>query len=144
MLQVLLPNRDLGPEDTVSIEFEFTPEGTPVWLGERRQATQIDVYFRTVRLDRCIGHILVEVKFTEASFGCCRGWQPAADGSLPNPAPSRCLNAQAILSSPKTNCWLAEVEGRHYWEIISDPLSSIRADAIRDEGACPSGMAHIR
>lgn len=26
-LQVLLPSRDLGPQDTVCVEFEFTPEG---------------------------------------------------------------------------------------------------------------------
>jgi len=135
-LRVLLPKRGLGPEDTVYVEFEFTPEGAPAWLGERRQATQLDVYFQITRSGQCVGHVLVEVKFTESSFGCCRGWAEPGKPS-PNPDPSRCLDASAILSAPQSNCWLAQGEGRKYWEIMSAPESSIRKDAIRLAGACP-------
>lgn len=135
-LQVLLPNRGLVPQDTVGVEFEFTPEGAPAWLGERGQATQLDVYFRVTRSSRCIGHVLVEIKFTETSFGRCRGWAKPGKPS-PNPDPSRCLDASAILSAPQANCWLAQIEGRQYWKIMSQLESSIRGDAIRVAGACP-------
>jgi hypothetical protein len=136
-LQVLLLNRNLGSQDTVCVEFEFTPEGAPEWLGERRQATQLDVYFRVARSGRCIGHVLVEVKFTETSFGCCRGWEANPDKPIRNPDPSRCLNVSAILSAPQANCWLAQVEGRQYWKIMSDAESSIREEAVRTAGVCP-------
>lgn len=132
-LQALLPMRDLGSQDTVTVQFEFTPEGAPEWLGERGQATQVDVYFEVTRSGRCIGDVLVEVKFTETSFGCCRGWEAERDKLSPNP----CLNASAVLSAPQANCWLAQVEGRRYWEIISRPDSSIRTEAIRAADACP-------
>jgi hypothetical protein len=136
-LQVLLPKRDLGSQDTVCVEFEFTPEGAPTWLGERRQATQLDVYFRITRSGRCLGHVLVEVKFTETSFGCCRGWEANPNEPIRNPDPSRCLNVSAILSAPQANCWLAQMEGRQYWKIMSDAESSIRKEAIRMAGVCP-------
>jgi hypothetical protein len=136
-LQVLLPKRDLGSQDTVRVEFEFTPEGAPTWLGEWRQATQLDVYFRITRPGRCIGHVLVEVKFTETSFGCCRGWDDAPDRPIPNPDRSRGLNVSAILSDPQANCWLAQVEGRQYWKLLTVAESSIREDAIQMAGTCP-------
>lgn len=136
-LQSLLPTRALGLQDTVTVEFEFTPNGSPEWLGESGQATQIDVYFQINRLGRCIGHVLVEVKFTEASFGCCRGWKTKERTTSPNPDRSRCLDARAIISAPQANCWLVEVEDRGYWKIISEPYSSIREEAIRAAGPCP-------
>jgi hypothetical protein len=136
-LQLLLPGRDLGPQDTVAVKFEFTPEGAAQWLGERGQPTQIDVYFAVIRSGRCLGHLLVEVKFTEESFGGCRGWKTKKDSASSNPDRSRCLDASAILYSPRGTCWLAEVEGRHYWEIIAQPSSSIRRDAIQGAAVCP-------
>jgi NAD-dependent deacetylase len=42
-----------------------------------------------------------------------------------------------ILSAPETNCWMAEVEGRRYWEIMSRSESSIHVEAIRSTLACP-------
>jgi hypothetical protein len=136
-LQLLLPTRNLRPEDRVSVRFEYTPDDATTWMGERRQPTQIDVYFQVTRSGQCIGHVLVEVKYSENSFGCCRGWASKPGAARRNPAPSRCLNASAIASSPQDNCWLAEEEGRRYWELISAPASSIRIEAIRLGGACP-------
>jgi hypothetical protein len=136
-LRLLLPVRNLRPEDRVSVRFEYTPEHARAWMGERQQATQIDIYLLVTRSDRCIGHVLVEVKYSENSFGCCRGWESKPDGATRNPHPSRCLNASEIISAPRSNCWLAEAEGRRYWEIISAPRSSIQKEAIRSAGSCP-------
>jgi len=135
VLQSLLPSRDILPQDDVSVDFESTPKGAPEWLGERGQPTQIDVYLQVTRSGRCIGHVLVEVKFTEPSFGCCRGWKAPPDKRSRNP--DRCLQSSEIVSSPDTNCWLAENEGRKYWRIMSAPGSSIRQDAVRAADPCP-------
>lgn len=137
VLQLLLPARSLLQDDRVSVRFEYTPDHTPAWMGERQQPTQIDVYFQVTRSCQCIGHVLVEVKYSEDSFGCCRGWTSKLGRTKCNPDPSRCLNASAIASGPQANCWLAEEEGRRYWEILSAPESSIRMEAIRLVGACP-------
>jgi hypothetical protein len=136
-LQLLLPTREFAPGDDIAIRFEFTPEGAAAWLGERGQPTQIDVYFGVTRSNRCIGHVLVEVKFTESSFGCCRGWETKIDTPSSNPDLSRCLDSAAIVSAPEANCWLAQSEGRQYWKIMSEPGSSIHATAIRVAGGCP-------
>jgi|HubBroStandDraft_6_1064221.scaffolds.fasta_scaffold106347_2 hypothetical protein len=136
-LQLLLPARNIRPEDRVSVRFEYIPDDAATWMGERERPTQIDVYFRVARSGQCIGHVLVEVKYSENSFGCCRGWASKPGTTRRNPDRSRCLNAAAIASSPQANCWLAEEEGRRYWELISLPGSSFRIDAIRLEAACP-------
>ena len=133
VLNGLLPERSLDCNDLVSICFEFTPSGSASWLGERRQATQVDVYFQILRSGRCRGHILVEVKYSEETFGCCRGWNPAST----NPDRSRCLDVTAILSPPHSNCWLVESEGRKYWDIMSQQTSTIREHAIGQAGSCP-------
>ena len=136
-LQVLLPTRRFELQDSIQVLFEFTPEGAPTWLGERDQPTQVDVYFRINRKGRCLGHLLVEVKFSEVRFGCCRGWEAKPGQVSSNPDSSRCLDASAILASPHTTCWLAQVEGRRYWDLISRPGSSICKEAIQSSGACP-------
>jgi hypothetical protein len=136
-LKLLVPERDLDAQDTVAVKFEFTPEGAAKWLGERGQSTQIDVYFEILRSGRCFAHVLVEVKFSETSFGCCRGWKTKKDSTSSNPDRSRCLDVSAVQTSPRETCWLAEVEGRHYWEIMAQPSSSIRTDAVTRAGACP-------
>jgi hypothetical protein len=133
VLALLLPARSLDDHDSISVSFEFTPDGAAAWLGERGQPTQVDVYFRIERSGRCQGHVLVEVKFSEVSFGCCRGWKATAG----NPDGSRCLDVPAVLASPHSNCWLVASEGRQYWNIISRPTSTIREDAIDQAGACP-------
>jgi hypothetical protein len=137
VLQHLLPKGRVDFRDSVSVKFEFTPIGAPIWLGERRQPTQIDVYFAIDRSGLSIGHVLVEVKFSELRFSGCRGWESKANAPSPNPDRSRCLNSSAIVKAPQMNCWLAENEGRHYWEIISRADSSISAHAIESIGPCP-------
>ena len=138
-LQRLLPSRVIGLDDTISVEFEFTPPGARDWLGEKGQPTQIDVYFKIERSGQCVGHVLVEVKFTETGFGCCRGWKGKSRGQWLNPDRARCRNVSAIVANPKVNCWLASPQGeaRRYWEIISRPDSSLRESAIRAAGECP-------
>jgi hypothetical protein len=136
-LQLLLPTRELRPEDMVIVCFEYTPEGAAAWMGESEHLTTVDVYLQVTRQDQCIGHVLVEVKYSENSFGCCRGWKSTPDNGRRNPDPSRCLNASEITSAPEANCWLAEAEGRRYWEIMSSSGSSIQIDAIRVAGICP-------
>jgi len=136
-LRLLLPSRRFESTDTISVRFEYTPEGGPDWFGERRQPTQIDVYFEIIQSDRHIGHVLVEVKFTETSFGRCRGWVAKQGHDSHNPDRSRCLDASMILASPQTKCWLAQVEGRRYWEIMAHPASSIRQDTMRLAEPCP-------
>jgi hypothetical protein len=133
-LQALLPTRDILPEDEVSVRFEYTPEDAPAWMGEREQSTQVDVYFLITRSHRCIGHVLVEVKYSETSFGCCRGWGSKTDNTTRNPNPSRCLNATEITMSPQANCWRAEAEGRRYWELMSAAGSSIQTGSVRLAG----------
>lgn len=45
VLAELLPHRSLEKNDEVTVHFEHTPEQAPVWLGETRQPTQVDVCF---------------------------------------------------------------------------------------------------
>jgi hypothetical protein len=136
-LQALLPRRDIRPEDDVSVRFEYTPGDAPAWMGEREQSTQVDVYLRVTRSHRCIGHVLVEVKYSESSFGCCRGWGSKTDNAARNPNRSRCLNTTEITLNPQANCWRAEAEGRRYWELMSASGSSLQISAIRAAGICP-------
>jgi len=137
VLQALLLTREILPEDEVSVRFEYTPEGAPARMGERDHSTQVDVYLLVTRSHRCIGHVLVEVKFSETSFGSCRGWGNKTENAVRNPNPSRCLNATEITLNPQKNCWRAEAEGRRYWELMSAQGSSIRMGAIRLAGVCP-------
>lgn len=136
-LRASLKARDIRQDDRVFVEFEFTPDDTKDWLGEKEQPTQIDVYFKIERLGQCVGHVVVEVKYTETSFGCCRGWNATVNGSHINPKRDRCRDVSAVVADPDRNCWLTEVKGRRYWEILSRPDSSIRMEAIRNVGACP-------
>ncbi len=137
VMQRVLPKDRVAPSDSVRVRFEFTPNDAPAWLGERGQPTQVDVYFEINRSGRSIGHVLVEVKFSELRFGCCRGWDSMSNGTSLNRDRSRCLNSSAILNAPQLNCWLTEIEGRRYWELISRSDSSISGPAIETVGPCP-------
>jgi hypothetical protein len=139
-----MPERSIKDEDQVIADFEFTPVEAPTWLGEEKQPTQIDVYFEVKRQAECIGHVLIEVKYSERSFGACRGWTkrvPKGKHDLDpikfNQDRSRCLNIAAVINSPNTQCWLAEQEGRNYWELLKTPSSSIRLDVIQQTSGCP-------
>jgi len=91
----IYPHRPLDPADTVLVEFEHTPQGADEWLGERRQQTQVDVFFTVRRGETTVGHLLVEVKFTETEFGECRGAKPPTAKRAGNPDRSRCLDLGA-------------------------------------------------
>jgi hypothetical protein len=87
VLQRLLPERSLSNGDSVLVDFEITPAGSAAALGERGQATQVDVFFQIKRSSRSYGYVLVEVKFSETSFGRCRGWASKSA----NPMRARCI-----------------------------------------------------
>ena len=133
----IYPNRPLDPADTVTVVFEHTPEGVDEWLGEKRQQTQVDVFFTVRRDDVTVGHLLIEVKFTETEFGACRGFKPPTAKRRGNPDRSRCLDLGAILDDPSKQCWLAEIEGRKYWEIMKSPASSFGLDLVVLPSPCP-------
>ena len=136
-IQTLLPERDVRLDDEIAVHFEHTPPMAPMWLGERGQPTQIDVYFKIARRGTCLGHLVVEVKFTESGFGGCRGWGSGSGRANQNPDRDRCLNVGAVAREPKANCWLVGSEGRRYWEIMAKPSSSMQLGTISKAGACP-------
>lgn len=135
----IYPQRPLDPADTVTVEFEHTPQGADEWLGEsrHRQQTQVDVFFTVLRGDTAVGHLLVEVKFTETEFGECRGAKPSTATRPGNPDRSRCVDLGAILANPPRQCWLVETEGRRYWEIMKSPTSSFGLDRVALPSPCP-------
>jgi hypothetical protein len=132
LLAALLPERAILPGDQVMVQMEFTPKGAPKWFGESRQPTQVDVYFQVVRAGAAFGHLLVEVKYAETGFGCCRGGE-----DLRKARDNGCLDLANVLCYPQKNCWLARTEGRTYWQLLSKPSSSVKIDAIAKLEACP-------
>ncbi|MCZ6692034.1 MAG: hypothetical protein O7H41_20805 [Planctomycetota bacterium] len=120
----LWPRREIDVGAVVEVRFEHTPEKAPVWLGESGQPTQVDVFFTIRRQDRPLGYLLIEVKFTEAKFGECRGFHPRRNAKDRNLDPGRCEDLKGILRDPGGWCWLAETQGRKYWEIMTSPGSS--------------------
>ncbi len=137
VLTRIYPYRPLDPADTVTVEFEHTPQSAGEWLGESGQQTQVDVFFTVQRNDIPVGHLLVEVKFTETKFGECRGAKPPTAERRGNPDRSRCLDLRAILENPSNQCWLVEIEGRKYWEIMKSPTSSFGLDRVALPSPCP-------
>jgi hypothetical protein len=131
----LLPGRELRPTDTVTVEFEHAPPGSASWLGERGQPTQVDVCFRVDRAGQCLGHVLVEVKYTESGFGTCRGWSDDDGAPAANPSRDQCLDVVQILRAHEQTCWLARTEGRRYWNLMADTGSAIRTVSLT--GPCP-------
>ncbi|MEK7760148.1 MAG: hypothetical protein AAB433_01075 [Nitrospirota bacterium] len=135
VLESLLPHRTLEKGDEVTVLFEHTPKDAPVWLGEKNQPTQVDVFFTVKRMEKPIGHLLVEVKFTEQEFGSCRGAIPSTATKPGNPDSARCLNLHAVLDNPKQMCWMAEADnGRHYWDFL---LSAATPFTFTSAMACP-------
>ncbi len=132
----LIPDRELRPTDVVGVAFEYLHPGANGWFGERGQATQVDVYFCIERDHRSLGHVLVEVKFTEPEFGSCRGWSDSTRRPSANDHPENCLDLAKILAAPSAKCWLAREEGRKYWEAIAAPDSTIKLGS-NPTGPCP-------
>jgi len=132
------PNHSLEDRDSISIVFEYSPDGGPEWLGERpQQPTQVDVAFIIKRESQIIGQLLIEVKFTENEFGSCRGASPTKGKKEGNPDPSRCLNLQAIMENPAKQCWMVENEGRKYWEVMCRHNSSFTFASHPHTEPCP-------
>lgn len=113
----LLGERAVPAGAGVECRLEETPHGASGWLGERRQPTQVDAFLDVKLPDGRRRAGLVEVKLAEAEFGGCRGAIDPAKGGK-NPDPARCLDLAGVRSTPSTTCWLAETEGRHYWDWI--------------------------
>jgi hypothetical protein len=137
VLNAFLPEQGISQQDTVQVRFEHSPEGAAEWLGERGQGTQVDVFFEVRRVDRLVGFVLIEVKFTETSFGECRGWHGKTRTGWINRRRPRCEDALAVANAPQTQCWLSEDQGRHYWELLARPSAALRIDQIKLAGACP-------
>jgi hypothetical protein len=135
-LNALLPGQDLQVGDDVTVNFEHREPNAKDWLGERGQPTQIDVYFKVDRGGRCVGHVVVEAKFTEPEFGCCRGWSDSEHKPSANQDRDRCLDLPGILKESKRNCWLAANEGRRYWELMAARDSTIHLD-VAEQRPCP-------
>ena len=96
----LIPDRELRATDMVSVAFEYLHPGANGWFGERGQATQVDVYFCIERDYHSLGHVLVEVKFTEPEFGSCRGWSDSPRRPSANDHPENCLDLAKIQAAP--------------------------------------------
>ncbi len=134
---LLLPDRPLEPNDEVAVELEYSPAQARTWLGERKQQTQVDAAFAINRGGKPVGHLLVEVKLSETTFGTCRGAKTKDKNGRGNPDPSRCLDLAGILAAPDGTCWLAETEGRQYWSYMMAPQSPFDFSALDDGAPCP-------
>src|SRR5262249_26341265 len=137
VLRGLLPDQTLDPTDEVRVRFEYTPTLANTWLGETGQPTQIDVYIEIKRGQRPLGHLLIEVKYSESSFGMCRGWNKKVGGQFQNPDRTRCENVAKVIDEPTAGCWLAQVERRKYWNLMGKSSSSLQISAIRQSEKCP-------
>ncbi len=136
-LRRMLPDRGITDADHVVVRFEHSPRGVPERLGERGQPTQIDVFFEVVRADRICGAIGVEVKLSESEFGGCRGWNGVGGTGPINPDRKRCLNARRVVESPDTECFMAEREGRRYWNLMGAVGTSFVPQRLAEQDRCP-------
>jgi hypothetical protein len=136
-LRRMLPARELADGDRVEVRFEHSPPGVAERLGECGQPTQIDVFFAVANERGMRGAIGVEVKLSEREFGVCRGWAAARDHVPINPARERCLDARAVLEAPWRECFMAEHEGRKYWDVMLQPDSSFDLQHLGPQDRCP-------
>jgi hypothetical protein len=133
----LLPDRQLEDDDVVSVELEYSPAQAREWLGERGHQTQVDAAFAIYRGGKAVAYLLIEVKLSETTFGTCRGAKSRNKNGRGNPDPGRCRDLAGILAAPDENCWLAETEGRRYWNYMMSPQSPFDFSALDDGAACP-------
>jgi hypothetical protein len=133
----LLPDRPLERDDEIAVELEYSPAGARKWLGERGQQTQIDAAFSVIRRGKAVGHLLIEVKLGEATFGTCRGSTSIDKSGRGNPHPGRCRDLAAILATPDETCWLAATEGRRYWAYMMSPETPFDFSAMDAGASCP-------
>ncbi len=123
--------------DRVELHFEYSGPDRDFakrWLGEAGIPTQIDVVAEGI-FSEDVRHLqFIEVKLSESEFGSCRGAKRGK--KAPNPAPDRCRDLSRIIENPSAQCWLAEAEGRRYWQIIDNATSGLEAKADK-VGGCP-------
>ncbi len=129
--------RDSPSPDQVGVHFEYSgPDDAfaKVELGEAGKPTQIDVAIEGMFPGGVRRMQFIEVKLSESKFGSCRGAKHGKNA--PNPAPDRCRSLSQILENPGKQCWLADAEGRRYWQVIGRATSgmNIKAD---EHGGCP-------
>jgi hypothetical protein len=137
LVERLLPHRALQDDDTVGIWFEHTPPGAREWLGESGQPTQVDVFLEVSRGPRPVGYVLIEVKFTESGFGACRGWNGRHDKAWLNVGRKRCEDVASVLHDPAAQCWMVQEHKRMYWTLLTKSDSTLKADRIKADRACP-------
>ena len=75
----LYPHRPLDPADTVTVEFEHTPQRARAWLGEKGQQAQVDVCFTVRSSHVTFGHLPVSGK----SQGSVRQTPARVDRNVP-------------------------------------------------------------
>lgn len=136
-LRRMLPAQELAEEDRLEVLFEHSPPGVAERLGERGQPTQIDVFFAVSNERGVRGAIGVEVKLSEREFGVCRGWAAAHDQVPINPARERCLDGRAVREAPGRQCFMAEHEGRAYWDVMLRRDSSFELQVLGPQDRCP-------
>lgn len=134
--RALYPDHPLEATDRVDVMLEFTPDGAREWLGERGQPTQVDACFVVSRANQPIGYSLVEVKLTEQEFGSCRGAK-VDQSPRGNPSPERCRDIEKVLLEPRKQCWLAESEGRNYWDLLLSHPDYFDQRALKEFPVCP-------
>ena len=133
-----LPAAGDGPgPDRVDVHFEYSgPDKAfaKAELGEAGKPTQIDVAIEGMFPGGVRQMQFIEVKLSESKFGSCRGAKRGKNA--PNPAPDRCRNLSEILENPGKQCWLTDVEGRRYWQVIGRATSGMNMKAD-ERGGCP-------
>src|SRR6266404_5506105 len=65
VLSKLVTNLPDLESSQVAVHFEYTPGDAEKWLGEKGQATQVDVAFQVDQRGQQSGYVLIEVKFSE-------------------------------------------------------------------------------
>lgn len=129
--------------DRLELEYAEDPPLDPTaLLGEpkgKRGANQTspDIAFIVTLQTGGRGLILTENKFTEHSFYPCSGRKKEHR----NPDPQRCLDAQAVIQNPATQCYLLHWETRRrtnrtYWHYLNISRSGRRT--LRH---CPAATA---
>lgn len=125
------------PPERVDLHFEYSGPGkelVKLELGEAGIPTQIDVVVEGI-FSGDVRHLqFIEVKLSEFEFGSCRGAKRGK--KAPNPAPDRCRDLSRIIENPSAQCWLAEAEGRRYWQFIGSASSGLDTKAD-NFGGCP-------
>ena len=133
----------IGEVERLELEYaEHPPLDPTTLLGEpqgQRGANQTspDIAFLVTLKTGGRGLILTENKFTEHSFYPCSGRKKEHG----NPDPQRCLDAQAVIRNPATQCYLLDWEtgrrtNRQYWHYLNISRSGRRT--LRQ---CPAARA---